>query len=314
MKMNLYSWLGKIQQSFKSLQGYVNTSSTPRLSQSHQKSEPSSRPPIKPSGKVVYEKISDYHNIYITEDYENRYLRFDTSWQSGMSLRDPEKASFVYTDYFQLAWIFHPKIQSVLFLGLGGGSSPKKFYTDFPEVSITAVEIDPVVVEVAEQYFHIPKDERLLVVIDDGRNYLEKTEKLYDLIVLDAFIDQTVPPHLTTKECFQVIFKHLGSEGVFAFNIIGDLSGRYSHSLRSVYKTFSSVFPQTYLFETERERNVIFIGTASADRLSRQEIVTRAGRLKEEKVKVALLENYASRLYEYPIDTNDVLLLTDEQL
>jgi len=160
------------------------------------------------------------------------------------------------------------------------------------------------------------REERYTVdVAKDGEQalFVAQTND-YDLIVLDAFIDQTVPPHLTTKECFQVIFKHLGSEGVFAFNIIGDLSGRYSHSLRSVYKTFSSVFPQTYLFETERERNVIFIGTASADRLSRQEIVTRAGRLKEEKVKVALLENYASRLYEYPIDTNDVLLLTDEQL
>lgn len=39
---------------------------------------------------------------------------------------------------------------------------------------ITAVEIDPIMLEVAEQYFELKQDDRFHVVIDDGLNFIER--------------------------------------------------------------------------------------------------------------------------------------------
>lgn len=44
----------------------------------------------------------------------------------------------------------------------------------YREARVTAVEIDPIMLEVAEQYFDLKQDKRLHVVIDDGLAFLKK--------------------------------------------------------------------------------------------------------------------------------------------
>lgn len=47
-------------------------------------------------------------------------------------------------------------------------------YPDFSHARITAVEIDPIMLEVAEQYFELKQDKRFHVVIDDGLAFVER--------------------------------------------------------------------------------------------------------------------------------------------
>lgn len=44
----------------------------------------------------------------------------------------------------------------------------------FSTTRITAVEIDPIMLEVAEQYFELKQDNRFHVVIDDGLHFIER--------------------------------------------------------------------------------------------------------------------------------------------
>jgi spermidine synthase len=87
-----------------------------------------------------------------------------------------------------------------LFNGLGGGAAPKRIWRDFGDVEVTTVELDPDVVDAAYRWFALPRDERLPVVVGDGRRYLRETDGRWDVIVVDAFYADGVPFHLTTLE------------------------------------------------------------------------------------------------------------------
>ena len=107
------------------------------------------------------------------EDADTRYLRFDNSLQSAMYIDDPLRTRFAYTDLFHLAVAYNPDAENILFIGLGAGSSEKRMLRDFPDVQLHAVEIDPVVVDVAHDYFAVPRDDpRLEIDVGDGRRFL----------------------------------------------------------------------------------------------------------------------------------------------
>ena len=83
-------------------------------------------------------------------------------------------------------------------------------------------EIDPAVVQIANEHFEIlsttPADVRC--VVDDGRLGLQKVpDGFYDVIILDAFISGSIPTHLVTEEAVQLYLRILAPEGVLVFNI-----------------------------------------------------------------------------------------------
>jgi spermidine synthase len=260
------------------------------------------------------------------EDVGNiRYLRFDASYQSGMDLRNPDRAVFPYTDYLHLGIVFKPDAQKVLFVGLGGATAPKKFRKDYPSMTIHIAEIDPAVKEVAEQFFGFREDEQMKVFLDDGRVYLRKTKETYDLIVLDAYFgsryEVTLPFHLVTREFFELAKARLSDEGVVVFNLVGRLEGAQSRVTRAILKTMRAVFPELYLFPVEYRqspllfgrRNLIAIAPKRPLRWTPDAIINRARQLVQEgKVKVTRLPDFAADLYRKPIPTDDVPILTDD--
>ena len=70
-----------------------------------------------------------------------------------MYVDDPFKTRFEYSDYLQLPVAYRPQTRRVLFIGLGGGSAPKRTWRDFPSMQVDAVELDPEVVNVAYEFF-----------------------------------------------------------------------------------------------------------------------------------------------------------------
>ena len=102
---------------------------------------------------VVYRKQSRYHQIAVVDDADSRYLRFDSSFQSGMYLKQPFRTRFDYTDYLHLGLAYNPGARRMLFIGLGGASAPKRMWRDFPELRMEVAELDPDVVDVARRFF-----------------------------------------------------------------------------------------------------------------------------------------------------------------
>ncbi len=198
--------------------------------------------------RVIFQKDSIYHRIRVTEDHAARYLLFDNSRQSGMALDDPFRSVFDYTDYVHLGFALRPRIRDVLVIGLGGGLIPKQIWKDHPDSRVDVVEIDPEVVRVARRYFALPEDERLRVYVEDGRRFLEATDRRYDLIVLDAYYAHAIPFHLATREFLELVRSRLRSDGMVAANVAGALAGPRSALFASFYHTVAQVFPERYVF------------------------------------------------------------------
>jgi len=262
--------------------------------------------------KTLFTKASEHHHIVVTDDGQVRHLKFGESLQSGMYVDDPAKSDFRYTEYFHLAWVFKRDIRTVLFLGLGGGSTPKKFHVDYPSIEMDIVEIDPAVVEVAERYFHFRSGPRLNVIIDDARTYLANSTKRYDLIVHDAYFSEAVPYHLITREFFHLAVKRLTPAGVFAFNLISDVVGPDNTLFRAVYKCWNELFSAIYVFPVEGKRNVMLIGCLVGEPLTKDEVVKGAAQLRDEWGNVPLLETHAKHMHTSRVRIDDIPFLQDD--
>lgn len=232
--------------------------------------------------QILYERDSLYHHIMVAESGSIRNLHFDNSYQSAMDVNNPLEMVFDYTSYLHLGVVARPQPERILFIGLGGGSAPKKFLHDYPSIKqIDVVEIDPEVAEVAYRYFDLPKDTKLRVSVQDGRLVIAKkardvaSERIspYDMVIIDAYSESTIPYHLTTVEFLEAVRKILAPNGVVVSNIVSALDGPQSRLLYSMTRTFKTVFPNAYLFPVgdwygssdDSVRNVIVVATLNQE-------------------------------------------------
>ncbi|MBI3998150.1 MAG: fused MFS/spermidine synthase, partial [Armatimonadetes bacterium] len=205
-------------------------------------------------------------------------------------------------------------------IGLGGGTVPARYVADYPQVVLTVAEIDPQVVVTARRYFEIQESDRLVIDARDGRLHLLKTADPQDIILTDAYLKDTIPFHLATREFFALARARLAPGGLVASNIIGALDGPDSRLFRAIYKTVRQVFRTVYVFPVDfgqygspaALRNIILIAT-DAPPLPAEEIRRRAQALVEgRRVTVDRFLAAAADLYQAPIRIADVPMLSDD--
>ena len=218
-----------------------------------------------------------YNRIWIYDHNDQktnkpiRIMRIDNVNHSSMFL-DSDELTNEYTKYYHLAKHFYPDFKTTLMLGGAGYSYPKAFLNSYPEATIDVVEIDPMVTELAKKYFNLKENSRLNIYHEDGRPYLNKTQKKYDIIFGDAFSSHySLPYQLTTKEVTQKKYNLLNDNGVVILNIISAIEGEKGKFLRAEYATYRSIFPQVYLFPVRElnngneVQNIILVALKSKD-------------------------------------------------
>ena len=266
---------------------------------------------------VVFRKESNYHRVTVADDFDPRYLRFDNSFQSGMYLQRPFATRFRYSDYFDLGLAYNPGARSVLFVGLGGGSAPKRMWRDFRGVQIDAVEIDPVVRDVAFRYFALPRSPRLRVTVEDGRRFLAASERRWDVIALDAFYSDSIPFHLTTREFLELVRSRLRPGGVVVANMIGTISGRSSRLFRSLVRTYRTGFPTVLVHPVHAgegpgdPKNLMIVATEAAAP-SEDFLVERWRRIRAQAPRAPDLTRAIRDRHDEAIPVSDVPTLTDD--
>jgi spermidine synthase len=166
-----------------------------------------------------------------------------------------------------MAWLWSARITNVLMIGLGGGTTQQAFEHYYPGVTVKTVEIDPVVLQVAKDYFSFKESPRQKVQVEDGRVFLRRSTERYDVIILDAYVHgrygSAIPQHLATKEFFELVRDHLSTNGVVAYNVIGTLNAWQADIVGAIHHTLNAVFPQVYLFRASSSLNLVLVATKS---------------------------------------------------
>ncbi len=139
--------------------------------------------------------------------------------QSQMSKRDPAALVVDYTKTMMAFLLFVSRPRRIGMIGLGGGSLAKFCYRELPEARIDAVEVDPRVVSMRQQ-FHVPDDDpRFRVLVADGADFVASDRGGYDVLLLDAYDAAGIPPRLASQDWYDDCRAALGDGGVLVANL-----------------------------------------------------------------------------------------------
>lgn len=139
---------------------------------------------------------------------------------------------------------------SVLFIGGGGYTLPTQLLLSRQSAKAVAVEIDPLITEVVRR--HMPRAGRMIertgyvasgaasnagrlgIVHEDGRVYLNETDRRFDAAVMDAFSSGSVPAHLVTMETYERLREIV--DGPVYVNLIDRPDGPLARGTHAILK------------------------------------------------------------------------------
>ncbi len=198
---------------------------------------------------AISETESVYNYLLVKDDQYSRTLSthvvigVQSMLQKGSVLTGLYYDLAVLANYFRKD-AFSGKSFDALVLGFGTGTYARLSRKFLPECSVDGVEIDPEIVNLGRKYFGL-EETGARVFIDDGRIFLSRNDKKYQVIFLDAFQDVTYPFHMATKEFVEKVHKKLVGEGFLVVNV--NLPSTVKPNLCTyVGETIKSVFPKVF--------------------------------------------------------------------
>ncbi|AXG04985.1 spermidine synthase [Haloplanus rubicundus] len=265
---------------------------------------------VSPGGPVLYQTQTPYQELEVTQVGDVRTLYLDGQPHSAMDVSDPDRHVFEYTRYFHLPLLMTEDVDRVLFVGGGGFTGPKHFASEY-NATVDVAELDPEVIGTAKRYFRLEESENLHVYNTGGRQFLQETNRTYDLIVLDAYKKDKVPFQLTTVEFMRLAESRLDDDGVLFANLISAPSGPASKFYRAEHKTMARVFPQVYTFPTARGSVVQNVEVVATKRDERFTVAELKARNEARNVGIDLADEI--EMYRPPPRTDDVPVLRDDR-
>ncbi len=182
-------------------------------------------------GALEHEEVSAYSTIRVRRAGDVRVLTFLRDdgrelVQSRIDVTKPETLASPYARSMFASHLYQPEPRRVLVVGLGGGAMVRFLTHHLPDVRVDAVEIDPVVVRLADRYFGVRSGGPVRIVTGDAVAFIESTSERYDVIFTDAFLrpssdtdDTGVPTRLKTVAFLGRVKQALAPGGVVAFNM-----------------------------------------------------------------------------------------------
>ena len=189
----------------------------------------------------LYSGNSHFGRLQVMRDVGSGRLRYlnDFLIQNTYDPARKQSTSMFTFMLHELAGAYRQSISNVLCIGLGMGIVPMQFARDGAQVDV--VEINPSVVPLAVRYFDL-EPARLHIVFGDGRYFLNATKRQYDALILDAFLGDSSPSHLMTREAFAAMRRVLRPGGVLVINSFGAFEPGRDFFSASLERTLQAVF------------------------------------------------------------------------
>lgn len=206
---------------------------------------------------ITVEDESIYNYLQVKETDHSVILSTNVLFGVQSILMKEAKLTGMYYDYALAAPVMAglPQMNSngnILVLGLGTGTFAKYCTEYFPGVEVEGVEIDEKIADLAGKYFDLP--DSVNVSVYDGRSYLTASDKKYNVIMVDAYQDITIPFQMSSVEFFTEVEKHLAPGGVMVVNM--NMKSASENSINDyLCDTIGSVFDNVYTVPVEGGTN-----------------------------------------------------------
>ena len=261
---------------------------------------------------LAYEGESVYNYLQVKEDEEDVVLLTNVLFGVQSIYKKDGSLSGMYYDYAMAAPLFagiSPEGRGeMLILGMGTGTYAKQCLRYFPGLSAEGVEIDGKITELARTYFHEP--EEAAVTTYDGRAYLQAVDRKYDVIMVDAYQDITIPFQMASLEFFTEVRDHLTDNGVMVINMSMRADGEDTINAY-IQDTVSAVFKDVAAVDVAGYNNrLLFASSGGLDKALLTDLLPPGG--DGEKELRALMEMIGKELYNIPVGTGDRILTDDK--
>lgn len=219
---------------------------------------------------LVYEGESVYNYLQVREDERNVILSTNVLFGVQSLLTKDEGLTGMYYDYAMAAPLMagfdEREGADILILGMGSGTYATQCSRYFGDtVRSIGVEIDGKITALAREYFALP--DAVDVFTYDGRAFLNAVEDKYDVIMVDAYQDITIPFQMASAEFFTLVKEHLRDGGVMVVNM--NMRGREEGSINQYLQdTIAGVFGYVYTADVARNTNRELFASDSPDMLA----------------------------------------------
>jgi spermidine synthase len=226
---------------------------------------------IKKTVGEIYERESAYNYIQVIEQDGYRYLRLNegqgihSMWHATDLNYGGPWQEFLVALFFNDPPYQQNQVKNMAIIGLAAGTVARQATAVFGPIPIDGFEIDPAIIEVGRKYFGMDMP-NLNAIAEDGRVGLERSDKTYSIIAVDAYRPPYIPPHLTTQEFFQSAKDHLTEDGVLAVNVGRSPVDRTL--INQMASTIQTVFPSVYVVDVPGSFNTMIYATRKPTQFS----------------------------------------------
>ncbi len=205
---------------------------------------------------LAYEGESIYNYLQVKENDRSVILSTNVLFGVQSILMKGEGLTGMYYDYAMAAPLMtgkeDPAECNTLILGMGTGTYAHQCRAYFGDMPVEGVEIDEKITDLARTYFELPED--VPVTTYDGRAYLNAIDGKYDVIMVDAYQDITIPFQMSSVEFFTLVKEHLAEDGVMVVNM--NMRGSGEDSINAYLSdTIGSVFGEVYTVDVKGSTN-----------------------------------------------------------
>ena len=223
------------------------------------------------SGKVAfweddltYEGESVYNYLQVKDSDSSTVLSTNVMFGVQSIRKKDSGLTGMYYDYALAAPLLASsgnQAGECLVLGMGTGTYAMQCRNYFPQLTTTGVDIDEKITGLARQYFALDND--IMVYTYDGRAFLNSDTSKYDVIMVDAYRDITIPFSMSTVEFFTAVKQHLTPNGVMVINM--NMYSQVEDSINDYLgDTVSAVFPYVYTIPVTGSTNMELFATSNA--------------------------------------------------
>jgi spermidine synthase len=260
---------------------------------------------------LTYEGESMYNYLQVKDTKDSVVLSTNVLFGVQSITKKDHSLTGLYYDYAMaapvLAGVREADQAKVLILGMGTGTYARQCVKYFPNLQVEGVEIDQKITDLANRYFDMPKG--VQVATYDGRAYLQAVNQKYDVILVDAYQDITIPFQMSTIEFFRDVKEHLTDRGVMVVNM--NMQGKGEGNINEYLSdTIAHVFDSVYTVDVQGSTNrELFATSAASSKKTLDDFGHQVGAIKNPELK-QLMGQIAANMTTY--QKGDYILTDDK--
>lgn len=204
-----------------------------------------------------------------------RVMHFDSTVVQGvMRIDQPNSIELEYVQQMMMWLLFRDTAAHIVQLGLGAAALTKFCYHALKPAKITAVELDPEVIEACRSHFALPNDDDRLDVLNmNASDYITDfaRRRSIDILQVDLYDARAHSPVLSSEAFYAACANVLSRKGMMTINLYCDWPEHLEH-----IRMIESAFPAVVWLPEVHDGNIVAIAFKAPPSIDFDELYKRA--------------------------------------